>query len=82
MSETRVIGVSVKNGKQYPIFSTNKTINAEEKESYRKELSELYKREVYLLTAPVNSDYTLPQSYKGDSEERKVVPIEFIEDYL
>ena len=82
MAETRIIGVSVKNGKQYPLFSTSKTINTDEREKYRQELSELYKREVYLLTTSTNSDYTLPKSYAGDREERKVVPIEFIRDYL
>ena len=82
MSNVRIIGVSVKNGRQYPIFSTDEIIDGSTKEQHRKELSVLYKRELYLLTTSVDSDYRLPKSYSGDSEEKKVVPIENIYEYL
>lgn len=80
--QINVIGISIRNGKKFPIFKTSEIINISDKESHRRELSKKYGRELYLITSSIGCEYELPLSYQGDRSEMKVVPLSDIMLYL
>ena len=76
MSEIRVIGVAPKNGRAYPIFTTDKVMTHGRKDTYKKALEKRYSREFYLYYTELDSEFNL-SVFKRD-----FVPLEEMNKYL